>query len=85
MNTILSCLFEEEGSEMYLRRAGLYVPPGAELSFFDVMAICRSREVPEVAIGFRAAHDADCVINPPNKSEKRVWAEDDMLVVLAED
>ena len=28
---------------------------------------------------------AEAVINPPDKGAKRVWAADDMLVVLAED
>ena len=85
VNKILNTLFEEEGSEIYLRPASGYLPPNAELSFFDVAAILRNREAPEVLLGFRADGEHSAVVNPPDKGEKRTWAEHDMLVVLAED
>ena len=85
VNRILNSLFEESGAEIYIRPAGHYIPDGAHLSFFDVAAACRAREEPETLVGFRRTGDDRAVVNPPDKSSKRVWDYYDMLVVLAED
>ena len=84
-NRILNTLFEESGAEIYIRPAGHYIPDGANLSFFDVAAACRARDVPETLVGFRMTGEDRAVVNPPDKSGKRVWGYYDMLVVLAED
>ena len=85
VNRILNSLFEESGAEIYIRPAGHYIPDGAHLSFFDVAAACRARDEPETLVGFRRTGDDRAVVNPPDKSTKRVWDYYDMLVVLAED
>ena len=85
VNLIVKHLFEEEGSELYIRPARGYVDPGAALSFFDVMAIARKKDPPEIAIGFRPAGEDHSILNPPDKHEPRVWHKEDRLVVLAED
>jgi hypothetical protein len=85
VNRILNSLFEESGAEIYIRPAGHYIPDGAHLSFFDVAAACRARDEPETLVGFRRTGDDRAVVNPPDKSSKRVWDYYDMLVVLAED
>ena len=51
----------------------------------DVAAACRARDEPETLVGFRRTGDDRAVVNPPDKSTKRVWDYYDMLVVLAED
>lgn len=84
-NRILNTLFEESGAEIYIRPAGHYIPDGANLSFFDVAAACRARDAPETLVGFRMTGEDRAVVNPPDKSAKRVWDYYDMLVVLAED
>ena len=44
-----------------------------------------SLDEPETLVGFRRTGDDRAVVNPPDKSTKRVWDYYDMLVVLAED
>ena len=52
---------------------------------YDEAAACRARDEPETLVGFRRTGDDRAVVNPPDKSTKRVWDYYDMLVVLAED
>ena len=84
VNTILGEMFQEEGNELYLRQALLYMHEGEEATFFDVMARARERENPEIIVGYQLAGE-DVVLNPENKSEPRRWTAADYLVVLAED
>ncbi|KAH8065799.1 hypothetical protein JL722_182 [Aureococcus anophagefferens] len=85
VNLIVKHLFEEEGSELYIRNIADYVEPGDDPSFFDVMALARRKDPPEIAVGYRAAGEDHAVLNPPDKHEPRQWHPDDRLVVLAED
>ncbi|KAH8078178.1 hypothetical protein JL720_9856 [Aureococcus anophagefferens] len=81
VNLIVKHLFEEEGSELYIRNIADYVEPGDDPSFFDVMALARARtrrRSPWAAPRARTA-----VLNPPDKHEPRQWHPDDRLVVLA--
>jgi hypothetical protein len=81
-------LFHPVGSEIFLRPASDYVVEGAEVDFYTIVEAARRRY--EVAIGYRlGAHASSSherygvVVNPP-KSERRVYAPEDRIIVLAE-
>ncbi len=83
-------LFEEDGSEIYLKPVHLYFDTlPDEVIFADLMAIAQKRE--EICIGVRIGADsADLEANfgvelIPEKKEKYKLTKDDFLVVVAED
>ncbi|CAK9161697.1 unnamed protein product [Ilex paraguariensis] len=82
INDVLEELFAEEGNEMHIRQADLYLHETEELSFFEVLLRARQRR--EVVIGYRLANAEKAVINPPAKSEKRRWSLEDVFLVIAE-
>jgi voltage-gated potassium channel Kch len=82
-------LFSSAGSEIYLREAGQYVTPGTPVDFYTVLEAARRRG--ETAIGFSLAaqsqdksHAYGVTVNP-DKAEKRTFAPNDKIIVLAED
>ncbi|MFB0614371.1 NAD-binding lipoprotein [Streptomyces sp. AGS-58] len=90
LNPTLAPVFEEvfaaRGGGLVLRPAGLYVRPGHDASFATVVAAALRRG--ECAIGYRAhlprtAHRDDGIRLAPGKSERRVWAAEDEVVVLS--
>ncbi len=88
LNAVFSDLFDQDGSEIYLRRAADYVAPGVEVTFATVVASARRRG--EVAIGYRqvagrgsSANGHGVTINPP-KSERLALRDGDAVIVLAE-
>ncbi|KAF8393797.1 hypothetical protein HHK36_019995 [Tetracentron sinense] len=82
INDVLEELFAEEGNEMHIRQADLYLREGEELSFYEI--ILRARQRREILIGYRHANAEKAVINPPAKSERRRWSLNDVFVVIAE-
>ncbi|BFG14766.1 hypothetical protein CerSpe_010390 [Prunus speciosa] len=82
INDVLEELFAEEGNELQIRQADLYLREGEELSFYEVLLRARQRR--EVMIGYRLADAERAVINPPSKSERRRWSVKDVFVVIAE-
>ncbi|KAB1214318.1 Ion channel CASTOR [Morella rubra] len=82
INDVLEELFAEEGNEMHIRQADLYLREGEELSFYEVLLRARKRR--EIVIGYRSANAERAVINPPAKSERRRWSSEDAFVVIAE-
>lgn len=81
-------LFDPEGSELYLKPVGRYVPTGVAVDFDSVVAAAAKHG--EVALGYRAmseARDASRAhgihVNP-RKSETVVFQPEDRIVVLAE-
>ncbi|KAI3850374.1 hypothetical protein MKW92_005394 [Papaver armeniacum] len=82
INDVLEELFAEEGNEMHIRQANLYLHEEEELNFFEVLLRARQRK--EIVIGYRLANAERAVINPPNKSERRNWSSRDAFVVIAE-
>ncbi|KAK1402696.1 Ion channel CASTOR [Heracleum sosnowskyi] len=82
INDVLEELFAEEGNEMHIRQADLYLDEGEELSFFEV--VLRGRQRREIVIGYRVANAEKAVINPPDKLEKRRWSVKDVFVVIAD-
>ncbi|ONI27734.1 hypothetical protein PRUPE_1G102500 [Prunus persica] len=82
INDVLEELFAEEGNELQIRQADLYLREGEELSFYEVLLRARQRR--EVMIGYRLADAERAVINPPSKSKRQRWSVKDVFVVIAE-
>nr|GMD96658.1 ion channel CASTOR-like isoform X1 [Ipomoea batatas] len=82
VNEVLEELFAEEGNEMQIRGADLYISEGEELSFYEVLLRARQRR--EIVIGYRLANAEKAVINPPNKTAKQRWSVKDVFVVITE-
>ncbi len=89
LNAVFADIFDEEGSEIYLKPARDYVVDDREVTFATLVEAARRRG--ECAIGYRLteqAHDAGrawgVVVNPPKSSPVRL-GDDDRLIVVAED
>ncbi|KAJ4834872.1 hypothetical protein Tsubulata_036767 [Turnera subulata] len=82
INHVLEELFAEEGNELQIRQADLYLREGEELSFYEILLRARQRR--EIVIGYRVDNAERAVINPPAKSERRRWSLKDVFVVIAE-
>lgn len=82
-------LFSAEGAEIRLKPASRFVQLHHPMNFYTVVEA--AKQLGEIAVGYRVssdAHDADkdygVVLNPV-KSDSVAFAEDDRIVVLAED
>lgn len=89
LSKVFNDIFQPEGSEIYLKSVTDYVKSGVDIDFYNVAEAASRRN--ETAIGYRViANEKDAsksyglVINPA-KSKKIRFAENDKLVVLAED
>jgi hypothetical protein len=89
LNVVFEDIFDPEGSEIYLKPASDYVKVGADVNFYTVIESARRRG--HIAIGYklkRHAAEADkaygVAVNP-DKSDRVVFAEEDKIVVVAED
>ena len=92
VKTVYDDLFEEDGSEIYLKPLRLYQQESqfpANLSFADCMSLAQQRK--EVCIGIKiAADEEDAEKNfgvdlIPNKNQRWDFGPEDCLVVVAED
>ena len=90
LKDVYDSLFEESGSEIYLKPASLYFEElPAEVRFADLLAIANKRR--EICIGLRQArHAGDLEANfgvslVPPKGSRYTLTADDALVVVAED
>ncbi|XP_065049289.1 probable ion channel CASTOR isoform X2 [Musa acuminata AAA Group] len=82
INDVLEELFAEEGNEMQIRSADLYVREEEEMNFFEI--ILRARQRKEIVIGYRLANSERAIINPPDKNVRHKWSAEDVFVVIAE-
>lgn len=82
INSVLEELFAEQGNEMHIRQADLYLHESEKLSFYEIMLRARQRR--EILIGYRLANAERAVINPPAKSDKWKWSLKDVFVVITE-
>ncbi|KAL7532696.1 hypothetical protein ACHAXR_004791 [Thalassiosira sp. AJA248-18] len=90
INMVLREILTAEGSETYIRSISRFVDLEKEnyLSFWDIAL--RARQLREVVVGYKP-EDMDyleaeeLIINPPDKSTKRKWAEGDMIVTFSMD
>jgi len=89
LEAVFTDLFDPEGSEIYLKPMHDYVKTGAPVNFYTVVEAARQRN--ETAIGYRLLHEADDesknhgIHANPKKSEMVTFAEEDKIIVLAED
>ncbi len=88
LNAVFADLFDQDGSEIYLRHAGDYVEPGSEVTFATIVTSALRRN--EVAIGYRTIAGPGApstghgvTINPP-KSARLTLTARDAVIVLAE-
>ncbi|KAL6137996.1 hypothetical protein ACLB2K_063284 [Fragaria x ananassa] len=81
INRVLEELFAEEGNEMCIKPAELYLYDQEELCFYDIML--RGRQRWEVVIGYRLANTERAIINPSQKSAVRKWSLDDVFVIIS--
>lgn len=82
-------LFDAEGNQIYLKPASDYVELGQPVNFYTVVEAARRRH--ETAIGYRLGAEArnfaaqfGVRINPKKSAEVR-FAEEDKVIVLAEE
>jgi hypothetical protein len=88
LNAVFTDLFDQDGSEIYLRPAGDYIEVGKEVAFATIVESARRRN--EVAIGYRAVPLAGSprpshgvTLNPP-KSTRLTLSARDAVIVLAD-
>ena len=85
---VFKVLFSSEGSEIYIRPMTDYIRLGSTVDFYTVLEAAAQRG--ETAIGYRLMKYADDktrgygVNVNPKKSDKHSFAENDQIVVLAE-
>ncbi len=88
LEAVFKVLFSSEGSEIYIRPMTDYIRLGTTVDFYTVLEAAAQRG--ETAIGYRLMKYADDkergygVNVNPKKSEKHSFAENDQIVVLAE-
>lgn len=89
LNAVFADLFAAEGSEIYVKPAANYIKLSVELNFYTVLEAARKRG--EIAIGYKLARYSTDetkhfgVTMNPNKSEVVSYAEQDKIVLIAED
>ena len=88
LSEVFDDLFDEEGSEVYLKAAGDYVRLDEPVDFYTVVESARRRG--QVAFGYRVLAEADqpgkaygVVINP-DKGQAVTFTDEDKIIVLAE-
>lgn len=81
LNAVFVDLFDSDGNEVYLKRAECYAVLGRNTSWLSVQKVARDRR--EVAIGYMKMGEKP-LINPPQDGSL-VFAEEDRIIVLAED
>jgi voltage-gated potassium channel Kch len=88
LEKVFKVLFSSEGSEIYIRPMTDYIKLGSTVDFYTVLEAAAQKG--ETAIGYRLMKYADDktrgygVNVNPKKSEKHSFAENDKIVVLAE-
>jgi voltage-gated potassium channel Kch len=88
LEAVFSDLFDPEGCEIYLKPMGDYVQTGMPVNFYTVVEAARRRG--ETAIGYRLlseikdAAKSYGIHTNPKKSEMVTFAEEDKIIVLAE-
>ena len=88
LDRVFRVLFSSEGSEIYIRPMTDYIRLGSTVDFYTVLEAAAQRG--ETAIGYRLMKHADDkergygVNVNPKKSDRHSFAENDMIVVLAE-
>ena len=88
LSEVFRYLFSNDGCEIYLRPADVYIKPGATVDFYTVLEAAKRRG--ETAIGYRIAqhaHDSSQAYGVkvnPNKLEPIMFGSADKVIVLAQ-
>lgn len=84
LGPVWSELLSQEGREVYLRPASLYINPDMEHASFINLADKAATERDEILIGY-IDEDGDTVINPsgPSRFQPQSWSSRDLLITLA--
>jgi Trk K+ transport system NAD-binding subunit len=88
LEAVFTDLFDPEGSELYLKPITDYVQTGVPVNFYTVVDAARRRN--ETALGYRLLAEAGDggknygIHTNPRKSEMVTFAEEDKVIVLAE-
>jgi voltage-gated potassium channel Kch len=88
LNAVFEDLFDEAGSEVYLKPAGDYVKVGEAVGFYTIVESARRRG--ETAFGYRVLALADDsqmaygVVMNPDKASSVALTDEDKVIVLAE-
>ena len=86
---VFQTIFAPEGAEIYLKPVEDYVETGQPVTFYTVVEAARRRG--ETAIGYRITAEANNaqthygVYTNPVKSEKKIFAPNDRIIVVAEE
>jgi hypothetical protein len=89
LRPIFDDMFDEDGSEIYLKPAGDYVKLGEPVDFYTVVESARRRG--QIAFGYRLlsqASDPDRnygVAMNPDKAEQVTFGDEDKLIIIAEE
>ena len=82
-------IFDEDGSELYIKPVGQYVEPGRDVTFYTVLEAARRKG--ETAFGYKIAAefkanqpDGGVHINPKKTLPIR-FSEEDCVIVAAEE
>jgi voltage-gated potassium channel Kch len=88
LEAVFTDLFDPQGCEIYLKPMSDYVQTGVPVNFYTVVEAARQRN--ETAIGYRLLREAEDAAKSygihtnPRKSEMVTFADDDKVIVLAE-
>jgi hypothetical protein len=89
LRPIFDDMFDEEGSEIYLKPAADYVVLGQPVGFYTVLESARRRG--QIAFGYRLARNGDNpeknngVVMNPDKAAQVTFSQEDKLIVISED
>ncbi len=88
LKSVFDILFEEEGSEIYLKPIGNYIKTGEDVNFYTILESAAQKK--EIAIGYRLnrnANDAEKgygVVVDPKKDEMIKYDDKDKVIVISE-
>ena len=87
-NRKLALLFEdlldEDGSELYMKKANRYVKTDIETNFYSITEIARKRN--EIVVGYKkVTPDGIRIKTNPKKSDRVSFSGEDYLIVIAQD
>ena len=89
LEAVFTDMFDPEGSEIYLKPISDYVQTGVPVNFYTIVEAARRRN--ETAFGYRLLSEAGHaeknygIHTNPKKSELVTFADEDRVIVLAED
>lgn len=84
LSAVFVDLLDEDGSEIYMKKASQYVALDAPVDFYTITAIAAKKN--EIAVGYKKQTELSFeVIMNPQKSDKIQFTESDYLILLAEE